>query len=91
MNANVLVMPELDERDRHEQRYAAYAIDAAASQEARWSWARRELMSTPTLDGIGQMLALLRDEGEITDDTRVGILDRVDGRWIVNPWAKGTL
>ena len=50
-----------------------------------------ELMSTPTLDGIGQMLALLRDEGEITDDTRVGILDRVDGRWIVNPWAKGTL
>lgn len=82
MTAGVLVMPELDERDREEQRYAAYEVKHLDRSP-------HEMMSTPTLEGVGRMLALLRNEGEITDDTRVGILDRVDRKWIVNPFAKG--
>lgn len=40
-------------------------------------------------DGIGLTLVTLRDEEQITNDTRVGILDRETRQWLVNPWAKG--
>jgi hypothetical protein len=49
---------------------------------------RRELART-SLDGIGLCLKTLADESQITRDDPIGILDRLDRRWIVNPWARG--
>jgi hypothetical protein len=81
-------LPELDERDRHEGRYAIYAVNPNAGVDEE---NLRELACCPTLTGIGSMLAMLREDGGISDETRVGILDRVDRTWLLNPWAKGTL
>jgi len=50
-----------------------------------------ELCST-NRDGLGLALTTMHEEGDLTDDDRVGILDRVEGEtgtWIVNPWAVG--
>jgi hypothetical protein len=89
------VLPELDERDREEQRYAVYAIRVSRVPRGNTlehgEQNRRELFATPDPGGIGVGLITLREEGDITDDTRIGILDRVERKWIVNPWAKGTL
>jgi hypothetical protein len=67
--------PRPDESDR-------YAIYVATARN------RRRLAET-SLNGIGLCLRTLRDEGQITNDSRVGILDRLDHLWLVNPWAKG--
>lgn len=49
------------------------------------------IAEAPTYGGLGLALVTLAEEGDITSDDRVGILDRPDrakpGRWIVNPWA----
>lgn len=52
---------------------------------------RREgrLLATTSKDGIGTALVQLREDGEIDETTRVGILDGIEGRWIVNPFANG--
>jgi hypothetical protein len=81
-----IVLPELDERDREEQRYAVYAVVIARDGSHP---AQLEIGSTPTLEGIGVGLQLWRDEGEITNDTRIGVLDRVARSWLINPYASG--
>lgn len=44
-------------------------------------------------DSLAFTLDTLRDEGQIDDDSRIGILYRPDaeqaGRWLVNPYARG--
>lgn len=49
----------------------------------------RRCLCATSKDGIGTALVDLREHGEITNDTRVGIRDAVERTWIVNPWAKG--
>ena len=62
-------------------RYAIYATAERLRAKHR--------IAETSRDGIGTCLATLRDEGQITDDTRVGILDRETRIWLVNPWARG--
>lgn len=68
-------------------RYAIYAV-CIEQGDVAISTSTLRLAETSLL-GIGLTLVTLDDEGEITDDTRVGILDRETRHWIVNPWAKG--
>lgn len=46
-------------------------------------------MYATSKEGIGTALVQGREDGDVTDDTRVGILDGLDGKWLVNPFAKG--
>jgi hypothetical protein len=71
---------ELDERDRERERYAVYVIRERELVE---------VMATETLDGVGPMLKLLRDEQQIDHDSRIGVRDKVDRMWLINPYAKG--
>lgn len=49
----------------------------------------------PTQDGVGTMLLTLKEDGEFTDNDRVGILDTAaweEGEaatWLINPHATG--
>lgn len=38
-------------------------------------------------EGIGTALVALAEDGELDGDTRVGILDGFEDRWLVNPFA----
>lgn len=40
-------------------------------------------------DGIGTALVQGREDGDVTGDTRIGILDGFTGEWVVNYYAKG--
>jgi hypothetical protein len=44
---------------------------------------------TTSKEGIGTTLVQLREDGELTDQHRVGILDGFVGRWVTNPFARG--
>jgi hypothetical protein len=65
---------------RPDNRYAIYTRNIDGE--------RRELAST-SLTGIGLTLKTLHEEEQITQDDPIGILDRLDRVWIVNPWARG--
>ena len=45
---------------------------------------------TTSKDGIGTARVQLREDGDLTDHTPVGILDGFTGQWIVNPFAVAT-
>lgn len=51
-----------------------------------------EELARTSRDGIGLCLVTLREEEQITNDDRVGILDRIDddatGTWLLNPFAR---
>ena len=58
-------------------RYRIYGITA----RGRWQ------LADTTLDGIGITLRTLYEEGQTTGDgVRVGIFDRTERIWLVNPW-----
>ena len=40
-------------------------------------------------EGIGTALVQWREEGEINDTDRIGVLDGVEGRWVISPFARG--
>lgn len=44
-------------------------------------------------DALGMTLRVLREERQLTNNSRVGILQQPDaegpGVWLVNPWANG--
>lgn len=88
--ADPVVRTDVTEEDYEgeESRYAIYAVDIAAA--GRILPDRKRIAET-SLEGIGLCLQTLREEDEITDDSRVGIFDRLDRRWLVNPWARGDL
>lgn len=65
---------------RDDERYRIYALRDGE---------RRTLADTGQ-DGIGIALVTLRGEGEFDEHDRIGIRDRQERRWIVNPWARGT-
>lgn len=87
----------LDDYEGEESRFAIYTVKPdyrALRQLAEGTYDaalyRRRIAET-SRDGIGGCLATLREEGDLTDDSRVGILDRLDRVWLVNPWARGDL
>lgn len=68
-------------------RYAIYRVSRSGSQ--------REEIATTSKEGIGTALVQLRfpteagEEPSITNDDRVGIRDRLEHKWVVNPYAVG--
>jgi hypothetical protein len=88
-------LPEVEVDDEpHESggdRYAIYSIIPARGFRGggeRLERERREIATT-SAEGIGVCLVTLRDEGQITNNSRVGILDRETRQWVINPWGKG--
>lgn len=73
-----------------DDRYAIYAVAVRLAASLPRDERQRRICET-SRDGIGLALVTLREEEQITNDSRVGIFDRLDRVWIVNPWAKGTL
>lgn len=67
-------------REDGSDRYAIYVVSASRAQKR---------IAETSLSGIGLALVTLRDEDEITHHSRVGIRDRIEGRWIVNPYGVG--
>lgn len=88
---------EADRLDRRAHEAARHE-DAPESDDERYAIYRwtpgdgareHHRLAETSLEGIGLTLRTLRDEGEITGDTRVGIFDRQERTWIINPWAAG--
>ncbi len=46
-------------------------------------------LADTSLQGIGLCIKTLHDEGQLSKDDPVGIRDRVEHTWLVNPWARG--
>lgn len=88
-----------EDYEGEDSRYAIYVVQpnhptastvGDALRQAFEGRPRKRIAET-SLDGIGLCLQTLRDEDEITDDSRIGIFDRLSRKWLVNPWAKGDL
>ncbi len=62
------------------ERYQLYVVDTHNK--------RHQLATTDSMEAIGTAIRTLGEEGEF-DGKRLGILDRFEHRWIVNPWAQG--
>lgn len=90
------------EYDRHEAAAAdAHSVKVTAAYlvyEIRKSAELRGFGSPKQIaacdgDSLAFTLDTLREEGQITEDSRIGILYRPDpeqpGRWLVNPYANG--
>jgi hypothetical protein len=75
------VLPELDERDREEQRYVLYSVNPRTREQ-------RELCAG-SLEAVGLMFRTMREDGDTTHDSRLGLRDRVEGIWLANPYGKG--
>jgi hypothetical protein len=84
-----------DDRPRGDgsDRYAIYSVVPQwdRTDEVGEHVAGRKRLAETSLQGIGSCLVTLRNEGQLTNDSRVGILDRLDRTWIVNPWAVGSV
>lgn len=82
--------PEPAEHDDAPQgeddRYAIYVVFLTS----RVHGIDRARLAETSRDGIGTTLCTLREEEQISNDSRVGILDRQERTWIVNPWARGS-
>jgi hypothetical protein len=78
----------LGDYEGEESRYAIYSLrrDAPAYPPEE-----RSRLAETSLDGIGVTIRTLREDGDVSDDTRVGVFDRLTRDWLVNPWAKGDL
>lgn len=63
-----------------EDRIAVYRAD---SQQQ----ASRRVLAETSLSGLGICLLTLQEEGEFPPGTRVGVFDRKNRAWLVNPWA----
>jgi hypothetical protein len=51
---------------------------------------RPHILGATSFEGVGGALRQWREEGEIDDSTRIGILDGYgEYGWLVNPYAKG--
>lgn len=48
---------------------------------------RRRVAET-SRDGIGVTLTTLRDEGELDGNDSIGVLDRFNRTWLINPYGK---
>lgn len=79
----------IEDYEGEESRYAIYSVRLPYVYEAAFSTSTRRRVCETSLDGIGGALRLMREEGEIGHDSRIGIFDRRDREWLVNPWAKG--
>lgn len=77
-----------EDYDGEESRYAIYSVDVSNTPRSHLD---RKRIAETSLDGIGLCLSTLRAEGDLSADSRVGIFDRLDRTWLVNPWARGDL
>ncbi len=71
-----------------ESRYGIYVLRRAASRLPRYRLIPA-LLSSTSKEGIGVALVEHRADGDIDDQTPVGVLDGIEGRWVVSPYAKG--
>jgi hypothetical protein len=85
---------ETNEHSRHvecltEQAYHVYEVKGPSLGPAQ----APQHVATCDGDSLAFTLDTLREERQIDDDTRIGILYRPDaeqpGRWLVNPYARG--
>ena len=74
-----------DERTRQQERYRIYELLTPDKPGEELSC----IAATPNLEGIGITLSQLRKEEQIKHTSRIGILDDVEGTWLINPYAKG--
>lgn len=72
-----------------ESRYAIYSVAPTYVYEPSLSTPGRARLAETSLGGIGLCLHTLRAEGDLSEDSRVGIFDRLHRDWLVNPWARG--
>jgi hypothetical protein len=63
-----------------DERYGIYAVDPVPRPTAG------NPLATCSQDSIGVALVTLAAEGEL-DGQRVGVLDGIEGCWIVNPYG----
>lgn len=49
---------------------------------------RRRVASAPDGQGVGLALVTLSEEGTLTSDSVIGVLDTETHKWIVNPYAR---
>lgn len=68
-----------DAPESDDDRYAVYAVKGTAHRR----------MAETSLEGIGLTLKTLRAEVEYDQHDSIGILDRLERTWLVNPWARG--
>ncbi len=66
-----------------------WALDESSRYGIYTGHPRTTTPVTTSKEGIGTALVQLREDGDLTDETRVGILDGFEARWLVNPFAKG--
>lgn len=87
-HGNVIELPrrDADPRALALERYRVYAL---ADATHRPDDGLQLLATAPDAQGLGLALITLREEGQITHNTRVGVKDDVLRKWIVNPFAKG--
>lgn len=69
-------------------RYRIYILVRKPDPRDQQHRTQRWLADT-SLDGIGGCLSTLRAEEQITNDDKVGIRDRIERTWLVNPYAVG--
>lgn len=67
-----------------ESRYGIYVLRPGSSRRLLPAF-----LSSTSKQGIGVALVEHRADGDIDDQTPVGILDGFEARWLVNPFAKG--
>jgi len=85
-------VPEIvrDERDRVEGRFRIYKLLPGRKRGVGLvvpGGLLVHIASTPS--GVEETLIKLREEGQITHNSIVGIKDDVDRRWLINPLGKG--
>jgi len=77
----LVIREHRDARQRDAERYRLYTLSSSGEL--------RCITATGTLAGIGPMLDTIRKEGQLTNDSRVGIKDDVTRKWLINPYARG--
>lgn len=84
---------ESQDYEGEESRYAIYAVGPVETRpdSVHPRHVDRRRIAETSLDGIGACLVTLREEDEITNNSRIGVLDRLTRQWVVNPWARGDL
>ena len=67
-------------REDESDRYGIYTLDREGN---------RQNIADCSARMIGPTLLTLHEEGQINGDDRLGIRDRLQRTWIVNPYARG--
>ena len=72
-------------REDDSDRYAIYVVRTRTKPGER----EHHRLATGSLNDVGPSIVWLRASGELHQDDRVGIFDRRERKWVLNPWAPG--